>query len=152
MCSRNSGFSMHRDGRESCAREVRVIPVSPLPGSRGNMSWASTSSTIDHIDLKGALWGADPNGIRDAFSLDRLKALLPESASPCPSPSPSFELAELPPLDGEAWLLVQATGTRSVGRLAFMLRDRLGERQVYAVLYALLLLQGCLGRARVIGP
>ncbi|MBK8014373.1 MAG: response regulator [Deltaproteobacteria bacterium] len=100
----------------------------------------NVSSTIDHINLKEHLGALILNGIRDAFSLDRLRSLLPESACPLPSPSPPFELAELPLSDAEAWLLVQATGTRSVGRLAFMLRDRLGERQVYAVLYALLLL------------
>lgn len=127
--------------KELMREETRVI-------LRSLFSWVSgqyvvgfnVSSTIDHIDLKEHFGALILNGIRDAFSLDRLKALLPESASPCPSPSPSFELAELPLSDAEAWLLVQATGTRSVGRLAFMLRDRLGERQVYAVLYALLLL------------
>lgn len=77
-------------------------------------------------------------GVRELFDLGRLRRHLPDGLRPAPSPNPTFALSELPITDLEAHLLLGVTGRRSVAELVERAAPRLSERQVRAVLYALL--------------
>jgi FixJ family two-component response regulator len=77
------------------------------------------------------------NGVRDMFEIERLRALVPKDLRPMPSPSPAFELFELPLRDPEALILLRTTGARSISAIIADLRDQIGEREVLATMFSL---------------
>jgi hypothetical protein len=79
-------------------------------------------------------------GVRDLFELERLRALVPSTLRPTPSPSSPFPLHALPLTDQEAPVLLRATGARSVEAIVREMSSRAGERETLAVIYSLLTL------------
>ena len=79
-------------------------------------------------------------GVREVFELDRLRALVPATLRPMPSPSSPFPLSDLPLTDHEALVLLRATGARSVEAIIREMQATVGERETLAVLYSLLVL------------
>jgi CheY-like chemotaxis protein len=79
-------------------------------------------------------------GVRDAFELERLRALVPSALRPMPAPSSPFPLQDLPLTDREASILLRATGARSVEAIVREMQAKASERETLAVLYSLLAL------------